>query len=360
VQTQLKTLSPAGLQRFMSLRDAAIGVVAERFYLEHSASYERFGSAGRDACREDFAFHLDFLRPVLEFGLPQPMVDYMAWLNSVLTARALPTNCLVDSLDWVSEFFQEHLGPGDGRIIADALQAISAQYTADMGAPRASPQSPIPWPEAEAMEVALLAGDRRAAMALLVDCLDRGCHLVDFELHVIQPSLYSIGEKWQANQVTVAQEHLATATVHSVMSAGLLRAPTPKPRNKRVLLACVEGNNHAVGLRMVADAFQLEGYEVQHLGANVPSAALVQHALDWKPDIVGLSVSFPHQLRAAREVVVMLTERLGDEKPMVMIGGLAINSFTELSGVVGADATFVDSAAALACEGVLTTARAAP
>jgi MerR family transcriptional regulator, light-induced transcriptional regulator len=332
MQTQLTTLSPAGLQRFMSLRDAAIGVVAERFYLEHSASYERFGSAGRDACKEDFAFHLDFLRPVLEFGLPQPMVDYLSWLNSVLTARALPSSRLADSLDWLSEFFLEHLGPGDGRIVADALRAISAQYLAGLQTPRLSPQSPIPWPEAE----------------------------VDFELHVIQPSLYSIGEKWQANQVTVAQEHLATATVHSVMSAGLLRAPTPKPRNKRVLLACVEGNSHAVGLRMVADAFQLEGYEVQHLGANVPSAALVQHALDWKPDIVGLSVSFPHQLRVAREVVVMLTERLGDAKPMVMIGGLAINSFTELSSVVGADTTFVDSAAALACGGALTTARAAP
>lgn len=75
IQTELTPLGAVGLQRFLSLREAAISVLVERFYLEQAASYVRFGDAGRDACKEDLAFHLDFLRPVLEFSLPRPMVD---------------------------------------------------------------------------------------------------------------------------------------------------------------------------------------------------------------------------------------------------------------------------------------------
>ena len=88
-------------------------------------------------------------------------------------------------------------------------------------------------------------------------CMDSGQNLVDVELHIIQPAMYQIGEKWQANQVTVAQEHIATAIVQSVMTAALLRSTPPAPIGKRVLLACVAGNHHTVGLRMVADRFNL-------------------------------------------------------------------------------------------------------
>ena len=71
----------------------------------------------------------------------------------------------------------------------------------------------------------------------------------------------------------------------SVMTMGLLRSPPPAPIDRRVLLACVAGNHHAVGLRMVADAFQLAGWDVQYLGANVPTAALVRQAAEWNPTL---------------------------------------------------------------------------
>jgi methanogenic corrinoid protein MtbC1 len=180
-------------------------------------------------------------------------------------------------------------------------------------------------------------------------CLDAGKSLVEVELHVIEPALYDIGKKWQANQVTVAQEHMATAIVQSVMTNALLRSPPPSPLDKRVMLACVEGNNHAVGLRMVADAFLLSGWDVQYLGANVPTRALVQQVLEWKPDLVGLSVSFPQQLRVVKAAIGGLTEVLGNARPAVIVGGLAINRFKQLVDAVGADGSSADAQAAVDC-----------
>lgn len=204
------------------------------------------------------------------------------------------------------------------------------------------------WPEAEVFEAALLAGHQHEALAVVTRCINGGRGLVEVELHVIRPSLYHIGDKWQANQVTVAQEHIATAIVESVMTAGLLLSPPPPPNGKRALLACVAGNNHTVGLRMVCDAFQLTGWDVQYLGANVPTGALVQQAVEWKPHIVGLSVSFVRQLPAAREVIAQLEKRLGGTRPTVIIGGLAVNGSNRLApGLAGADTWSADGSAAV-------------
>ena len=85
-----RNLGVEGMRAFRALQADAVSVVTERFFATHGSLYERSGQRGRDACREDLAFHLEFLRPVLEFGLFQPMVEYLCWLGEVLAVRAIP------------------------------------------------------------------------------------------------------------------------------------------------------------------------------------------------------------------------------------------------------------------------------
>jgi methanogenic corrinoid protein MtbC1 len=357
-----RTLGPAGMQRFLELQPEAVRAVTERFYATHGSAYERFGPRGRAACREDLNFHLEFLRGVFECGLLQPMVDYLCWLDGVLAARTVPTEHLAQSLEWLAEYYTEHMDGEDGESVAQTLRDARGQFLAAGPSAHESspPRAPDPWPEAAAFEAALLTGDRPQALAILKACLDAGRSLVDAELHVVQPSLYRIGEKWQANQVSVAQEHLATAIAQAVMTACLLSVRPPRRLGKKALLACVEGNHHAVGLQMVADALQLAGWQVQYLGANTPTASLVQQAIDWQPDLLGLSVSFPQQLRMVRTVMAELDARLlGGKRPAVIVGGLAINRFSQLAGIVGADGTAGDARTAAVLANEVVKAHAA-
>jgi len=356
----METLSDASLQRFLTLRADAARTVSERFYAAHGSLYERFGSTGREACREDLAFHLEFLRPALEFGVLQPMVDYLRWLRSVLTERGVPVDHLALSLDWLAEFFTEHMEKAEGAVVASTLHAARTQFLETGSTPLPPPKSPEPWSEAVIFEKALLKGSQQDALAVVNQCINNGRSLVDVELHVIQPALYGIGEKWQANQVTVAQEHKATAIAHAVMTTSLLRCQPSVSVNKRVLLACVEGNHHAVGLQMVADSFLLAGWDVEYLGANVPTQALIKHVIEWKPNLVGLSVSFAHQLPAVRTVITQLDELLSHARPAVIIGGLAINRFNQLSKMMGSDAFGTDAQAAVNCANDVLTGNTPP
>jgi methanogenic corrinoid protein MtbC1 len=347
-ESGLTTLAPEGLQRFRSLQSEAVNAVTKLFYSAHGSMYARFGARGREACREDIASHLDFLRPVLEFGELQPMVDYLAWLSSVLAARSIPHDHVALSLEWLATFFVERMEGNEGWVVSDALHAARTEFLRAVEAPEASP-CPLEHPEEQAAFLAaLLAGRRNDALSVVDRWFDDQRSLVDLEQHLITPSLYQIGRKWQMNQVTVAQEHMATAIVQSVMTVGLMRSSPSSLIGKSVLLACVEGNNHAIGLNMLSDAFQLDGWDVQYLGPNMPTSSLVEQIIESKPDLVGLSVSFPQQFPFVKDIVAQMNGRLGGSRPRVIIGGLAINQFAPLAGAVNADAYMSNAAAAVA------------
>src|SRR5580692_10236441 len=98
MDTGAQLLRPEGLRRLLSLESDAIVSVTERLYDAHGSIYAQFGLHGREVCHDDLAFHLEFLRPVLEFGLMQQMVDYLVWLGSVLESRGVPSSHLALSL----------------------------------------------------------------------------------------------------------------------------------------------------------------------------------------------------------------------------------------------------------------------
>lgn len=342
-------LDAAGLHRFRELEANAIDTVTQRFYTTHGSIYAQFGERGRQACRQDLAFHLEFLRPVLEFGITQPMVDYLRWLSTVLSTRDVPAEHLPLSLDWLSEFYADAMPEEDGAIVVAALDRTKSEFLkpndALAGIYQAMPEA---WAECAAFEDALLAGDRHRAAALVQRCLEPGHSVVDVELHVIQPALYGIGQKWQDNQVTVDQEHLATAISQAIMLQILQNIEVPPSNGRSVLLACVQGNSHMVGLQMVADAFQLAGWEVQFLGADVQTDDLFQNIEQFKPDLLGLSVSFAQQLHVVKDIITRLNTAPGGKRPAVIVGGLAINQFNRLADRLGADGWSPDARAAVA------------
>ena len=67
----------------------------------------------------------------------------------------------------------------------------------------------------------------------------------------------------------------------------------PKRECGRVLLAAVEGERHALGLRMAADVLEDSGYESLYLGADVPTDALLRAADTFSPDLVALAATLP-------------------------------------------------------------------
>src|SRR5215213_7912432 len=95
---------------------------------------------------------------------------------------------------------------------------------------------------------ALVAGDLALAERLIADS---GTDVPTLYLQVLQPALYEIGRRWEDAEISVAQEHLATATTQSLLARLAERFDGAPRRDRRVLVACAEGELHSIGVRMV-------------------------------------------------------------------------------------------------------------
>lgn len=163
----------------------------------------------------------------------------------------------------------------------------------------------------------------------------------------MQPAMYDIGRQWQQNQISVAQEHMATALSQTLMAQFAGRANAEPDKGLRVLLACSAGNHHTMGLRMVADAFELGGWTADFLGANLPPDALFKQIRASRPDVVAFSVSLPQQLQGLRQSVSTLRDTLGADCPLLLVGGLVFKQFPRLAEAVGADVVGHDATGVL-------------
>ncbi|MCM2312223.1 MAG: cobalamin-dependent protein [Steroidobacteraceae bacterium] len=347
MDSTLGTLGPAGMERFQRLRAAAVTSVADRLERLRGHDGRMLAAVPGHLRRHDLAALLQFLEPSVEYGLLQPMADYLDWIARRNGMRTIAAEQVTLVLDCFAEYFLAAMDVEEGTTVADALRAAKVVFAATGGRREPLPAPPEPWPQTAEFADALVEGRQGRAARIMRACLDDGHDMLAFQLHVVQPALYEIGRRWQQDSLSVACEHLATNVARTVMAAGLAGNERRCSNRRRVLLACAEGNRHDLGLQMVGDAFRHAGWNVRCLGADVPTDDLVQHAAHWNADLLGLSVAFAHQLRSIRAVASGLRAAGEREALPILAGGIAARRFERLARHLGADAVAADAAAAV-------------
>ena len=194
---------------------------------------------------------------------------------------------------------------------------------------------------------AIVAGNRRRAFEVADTALDGGMEIRALYLDVFQPALREVGRLWQLNRITVADEHLATAITQAAMARlyeRLFAAATGS--GPLMVAACAEGERHEVGLRMVCDILELEGWDTVFLGAAVPTPDLVRMICERGPQVVALSASIGPNLPRVEEAIRAIRDGCGSRQPMIVVGGRPFAADPELAPRRGADLTATDAAQA--------------
>jgi methanogenic corrinoid protein MtbC1 len=210
---------------------------------------------------------------------------------------------------------------------------------------RAAPVAPArlrnaPW--SDRLEARLLAGDATGAWSVVESAMAGGTAVADVYTDVLAPALRSIGERWQAGQIDIAEEHrasgIATRLVGRLGSRAVRRG---RPRGT-IVLGSPAGERHALVVAMLADLLRLEGWDVCDLGADTPSESFV-HVLATMDGVtaVGISVTDPTHLDSCAATCAAL--RAAGVQVPIYVGGQAVVS--EAHAVeLGADGHAADAA----------------
>ncbi|MFJ5048436.1 B12-binding domain-containing protein [Streptomyces sp. NPDC088719] len=193
---------------------------------------------------------------------------------------------------------------------------------------------------AELLWKAVSAGDERVAIELVLGLLDEGTDPESVLLDVIARVQARVGEEWAAARIDVAQEHAATAiNDRAVAAVGTHPAARATAGRGRITVACVDGEWHGLPARLLAEVLKLRGWQVDYLGAQVPTPHLIAHLHGTRADAVALSSSIATRLPTAHAAITAC-QAIGVP---VLVGGAAFGPEGRYAKLLGADAWAPDA-----------------
>jgi MerR family transcriptional regulator, light-induced transcriptional regulator len=178
----------------------------------------------------------------------------------------------------------------------------------------------------DALSERLASRDKPGAVAAAVTAVRDGEVTIDaLYRDVLAPLLVGVGSRWQAGQMHVWEEHFVAATVRTIIEALYVDVQKARiswpPIGRTVVLACPPDETHDIGLRMLADRFEMVGWTAFFLGPDAPVAEVVQAARDVEADLVCLSVSTHFHRLSLRETYDTVHAQLPGV--MIAVGGPA-------------------------------------
>ena len=311
--------------------------------------WEIFGETGREECLQDINYHLSYFAEALIASDPSLFAEYISWAKSLFASLDFSDDTLSVTLACMEKALGGRL-PGDLQEIVN--QYIESGLERMRQAPSKPPsfiteQDPLSKLAQEYLE-ALLNGRREIASQIIMETVNEGTPIKQIYMHVFQPVQREVGRLWQTNQVSVAQEHYCTAATQLVMSQLYPRIFSTERIGRRMVATCVGDELHEIGVRMVTDFFEMEGWDTYYLGANTPTKSIISTIEEQEADILAVSVTMTMHVSSATELIdqVHASEASGSVK--VLVGGYPFNLAPNLWREVGADGYARDAQEAIA------------
>jgi methanogenic corrinoid protein MtbC1/DNA-binding XRE family transcriptional regulator len=187
---------------------------------------------------------------------------------------------------------------------------------------------------------AILEGSADRAQSVIDQGLAAGIIPSKLYLEVLMPAQVDLGARWHRGEITIPQEHIATQITLREMARlrGMLK--TRLKLGLKAVVSSVEGDQHFVGAQAVADFLVVDGWDVDFLGADVPTDHLVPYTKAREAHVVCVSVSLTSLVPVAQDLVARL--RKLPTAPKILLGGSAFINHPELVESVQADGFTLD------------------
>lgn len=180
---------------------------------------------------------------------------------------------------------------------------------------------PSPPPEANPWIARLVgAGQAHEVEAELLLARSRlgSWHAVADELGGV---LREIGERWQRGELSLVDEHIASERLARAL-ARIGEALPSRPGAPRALLACLGGEEHALGLALVELCLRELGWTTLWAGPRTPLADLERILGGMQLELVALSASAGSEDRTELEQAALALERTCQERGLALaLGG---------------------------------------
>jgi len=205
------------------------------------------------------------------------------------------------------------------------------------------PRRSADWPQR--LETRLVAGDEAGSWGVIEAALSSGAEPGEIYMDLLAPALISLGTRWHTGDISVAQEHLATAVAMRLIGRMGPRFARKGRTKGTVVVTTPPGERHAIPSLMVSDLLRGAGFEALDLGADVPAETLGQIVGDFD-GLVAVCISTT-RINADEQVrrSIAATRQAAPDVP-IFVGGTSIAD-ADHANRLGADGWAKDGAGAV-------------
>jgi len=287
---------------------------------------------------QDTVYTLRFLSTSLEVGEPLIFVNYMEWFGSL--ARHLNFN--MDSMERYFKICENVFQDVFDHALSDSsIQTFKKGIESYRKSFFSTNLTKIDYDQ---FLNQLISMHSDLAFQHILSLVEQGMSIKDVYLKVLQPTLYKVGELWQQRIITVAMEHYITAAVQHMIGRLYSILFSNSERNKKTITAVCAGDElHEIGMRMVADFFELSGWDSIFLGSNIPNEVIINHLIENPTQLFAISATTSSHLIEVRDLIkaTKANPKLKDIK--IIVGGHVFNETPDLWKSLGADGFAMDA-----------------
>ena len=206
----------------------------------------------------------------------------------------------------------------------------------------------------EAFARALLERGPEPAQRLLEAHRERGVPLEAIYLQLFVGAAHLLGEWWESDESNFSQVTFSMTRIHGMLNqlspsfhAGANSTQLERSGERRILMTTMPGQQHTLGLSMLAEFFRRDGWVV--LAIPAPEPGLIQASLstNWF-DLLALSASTDAEIEDLGSTILAARKTSRNPRLSIMVGGPLLGRQPHLGKALGADGVSNDAADALA------------
>jgi len=146
-------------------------------------------------------------------------------------------------------------------------------------------------------------------------------------VEALSKGINTVGDKFEALECFLPELMMAAGIMNDSMA--LLRPEMERKdlsvgTSGKVVIANLQGDIHDIGRNIATVMLQASGFIVYDLGHDIKPDVIIDKALEYKADVIGLSSLLTTSLPFARDTINLLGERGLREHFKVVMGGAAV------------------------------------
>ena len=315
----------------------------DQHYREDDAMEMRYGANGRRMWNQEVLSRIAHLVEAVALGREQIFISNAQWSRTAFIARELNSKDLAHNLNCMRsvllEQFPKVISDLTTPIITNAVEHLAThEKCLDTPMTYAGPSRDL----ARMYLLHLLRRDRNEADRFISELSGNGIGFAQICEGILVPAMAEIGHMWHVQEASIADEHYCTNATLGILEVLRSKTPHKAPNGFLVVSACVGGDLHDLGIKVLSAIYETEGWTVECLGANTPAQEIAEsvgpQVYRGAADLLALSATTSLRLRSIQNAIKEVRATPTGKNIPILVGGQPFQHMDDLWQVVGANA----------------------